>query len=172
MDFEEVIRKRHSIKIYQKKDVPDEIINKIIELSNLSPSAGNLQARSIVIIRTEEKKIEIVNATKGQDWILKAPVILIIFANLKESEFRYDARGRNLYALQDATIFAAHLQLIATYFGLATRWVGQFYESKVNKVIGISKEKKPIAIITLGYPLEEPKIKPRKTIKELIIKTI
>lgn len=104
-----------------------------------------------------------------QDWMLSAPVFLIILANLEESAVRYKNRGGELYALQDATIFTSYLQLIATSWGLATRWVGAFDEDKLSKILNITKDKRPIAIVPLGYPAEEPKIKPRKTIKELII---
>lgn len=172
MDFEEVVKNRHSIKVYQKKDVSDEIINKIIKLSNLSPSAGNLQARSVIVVKNEKVKRKIAIDAADQDWMLSAPVFLVILANLEESAIRYGNRGRELYALQDATIFTSYLQLIATSLGLATRWVGAFDEKKVTEILNITNDKRPIAIIPLGYPSEEPKIKPRKNLGKLILKEI
>lgn len=171
MQFEEVLRKRHSVRRYfEKKEVSEEKIERILELANLSPSAGNLQARGVVIIKDREIKEKISEAAFGQDFITGAPVVFVVCANLEESALKYGERGRKLYAVQDATIFASYLQLAAVYLGFVSCWVGAFDEDELKKILDLSDKVNPIAMISVGYPAEEPYITERKNLNEVIYK--
>lgn len=57
MEFFDVVKKRQSIRAYKKKEIEDEKIRKILEAANSAPSAGNLQAYEIVLVRDEKRKI-------------------------------------------------------------------------------------------------------------------
>lgn len=172
MEFEEVLRKRHSIRRFKEKEVEEEKIKKILELANLSPSAGNLQARSAVIVRDKEMKEKICQAALGQDFIVEAPVVFIVCANLEESAQKYGRRGRELYSIQDATIFASYLQLAVASLDLASCWIGAFDEDEVLEVLQLPKEMRPIAIIPVGEPAEKPYSTRRKNLDEIIFKEI
>lgn len=170
MDFEKVVKSRHSIRSFRKKEIEREKIEKILELANLSPSAGNLQARRVVIVKDLQKKIKLADACLEQTFIAEAPVVFVILADLEESEKKYGERGRKLYALQDATIFAAYLQLAATFLGLDSCWIGAFIEREIQKLLEIPSNLIPIAVIPVGYRDEVPYPTPRKSLKELILK--
>jgi nitroreductase len=172
MEFEDVLRKRRSIREFQKKDIPSDIIERILKLANLSPSAGNLQARKVIVVRDEKIKEKLVKASLDQDFIAEAPVVFVILADLEESAQKYGQRGRKLYSLQDATIFTSYLQLVITFLGLASCWVGAFNEEKVSDVLGIREGLKPLAIIPLGYGVEKPSVTERKKIADIIEKEI
>ncbi len=173
MELIEVLKKRRSVRKYLDKDVPAALIREIIEQANLAPSAGNIQARSVVIVKDQFIIEKIRSVAKGfSRFEGKIPVILIILAKLDESAQRYAERGRSLYALQDATIFAAYLQLVATEKGLSTGWVGNLDEKKLAKIVDLSKEVLPVAIIPLGYATLEPSVRERKSLNEIILKQI
>ena len=77
-------------------------------------------------------------------------------ANTERSARRYGERGRTLYAIQDATIAAQNMMLAATALGYGTCWVGAFNEAQVKKILKIPDGIRPIAIIPVGVPNEEP----------------
>lgn len=170
MDFEEVLRKRHSIRKFRDKKISKKIIERILELANLSPSAGNLQARSVVIVRDRKMKEKLSEAALRQGFILEAPVVFIICANLEESAKKYGERGRELYAIQDATIFGAYLQLAITSLGLVSCWVGALDEIELKKILGLPEGVKPIAVIPTGFADETPYLTGRKSLGEIIEK--
>jgi len=172
MNFEEVLRKRHSIRRFKEKEVEEEKIKKILELANLSPSAGNLQARRVVIVKDKEIKEKICQAALGQDFIVEAPVVFVVCADLEESAQKYGRRGQELYSIQDATIFASYLQLAVTSLGLVSCWVGAFNEDEISEILKLAKEIKPIAIIPVGEPEEKPYSTGRKNLGEIILKEI
>lgn len=169
MEFEEVLKKRRSVREFEAKEVPEEKIRKILELSNLAPSAGNLQARKLVLIKDRETKERVAQAAADQDFITAAPVVFIVCADPEGSALKYGQRGRELYSIQDADIFASYLQLAATSLGLSSCWVGGFDEEKIKRVLGLPERLKPIAVIPVGYPAEKPGKTSRKDLEEIII---
>lgn len=155
MDFKQVIEKRFSMRKFQSTSVPESVVREIIDLSKLAPSAGNLQAYKVVISKKKVTNIE-------------APLNLVICADLKRSATRYGERGRSLYAIQDATIFAAYLQLAMVEAGLASVWIGAFRENRIRNLLKIPEYLKPIAIIPLGYPVGEKSGRRRRNFEEII----
>ena len=172
MEFEQVLQKRHSVRKFQKKEISEETIQKILQLANLSPSAGNLQARSVVIVKERAVKEKISDIALGQTFIAQAPVVFVICAETKESEIKYGEQGRKLYSIQDATIFASYLQLAATSYGLSSCWVGAFKENELREILDLPAETVPIAIIPVGVSDESPYITSRKSLEKLIKKKI
>lgn len=134
-DLREVIKNRHSIREFKKTDVSNETIGEIIKLASLAPSAGNLQSYRVVVSR--EQIVDI-----------NSPVQLAVCADLTPNRY---GRQAEWYAIQNAKILAAYIQLVAVDMGLATVWVGAFKEGKVRNLLGLPDYLKPIAIIPIGY---------------------
>lgn len=173
MDFEEVIKKRQCVRVYQDKEVPDDQIQKILELANLSPSAGNLQARKVIIVKNQNLRQQIKDASRGFNrFPVLPPVILVICAVPEESAIRFEERGRKLYSLQDATIFASYLQLAAQFLGLASCWVGSFNEQEISKILDIPLDLVPVVMIPVGFADEQLTQRERKSLEEIILKKV
>jgi len=170
MEFLEVIKKRHSIRAYKDKEIEEEKLQKILEVANSAPSAGNLQAYEIFVVKDSEKKNAISVSAGDQEFIAEASVVLVFCSNPKRSSWKYGKRGEELYSLQDATIAAAYAQLAATELNLSSCWVGAFNEDEVLKILGCSKVLIPRVIIPIGYPAEEPDITPRRNLKDIVHK--
>lgn len=168
MNFETVVKNRKAIRKFQKKTIEKEKIKKILELVNLAPSAGNLQAYKIFVVK-DKKKIKLIKANVGgiqRNFNNLSPTIFIFCANLDESATHYANRGKKLYAIQDATIACSYAQLIATSLGLGCCWVGSFDEKAIQKIL--QTDLKPVAILPVGYPAETPLRKPRKSLDQLV----
>lgn len=158
MNLIDAIKKRRSIREFKKDIVTDEQLRTIIELAKLAPSAGNLQSYQVAIVREES----LTN--------IFAPVNLVVCADMNKSESRYGERGRTLFSIQDATIFASYIQLIAVELGLATVWIGAFNESKIREKLSLSDNLRPIIIMLLGYPkINKEGIGNRRKFEEIIL---
>ncbi len=152
--MDDVFKKRRSVRRFQKQEIEPEKLKEILEAAHSSPSAGDLKAREIIVIKDREIREKLAEAALGQDFIAEAPVVLIFFSIGSRSARKYGQRGKNLYALQDATISASFAWLQAVMLGLSGCWVGAFEESRVNNILGIKKDWRPIAILPLGYSTE------------------
>jgi nitroreductase len=168
MEFFETVERRRSVRSYKDKAIEKEKLTKLLEIINKAPSAGNLQAYKVVIVKTEKTKRSLASAAFGQEFIAEAPVVLVFLADAARSAAKYGERGASLYALQDATIAAAYAQLAATALGLGSVWVGAFDENAVSMIVGAERWQRPIAIIPIGYPAEEPEQHERKRLSEMV----
>lgn len=175
MDVLEAIKKRRAIRRYDPgKDVTGEQIEKLLEAARWAPSAGNLQGRFIIVVRDKVAKERLVEAAWGQSFIAAAPVVFVFCADLERSASKYGNRGRELYAIQDATLAAQNLWLAATEMSLAAGWVGAFDEEEVSRILDLEENLRPITIMPLGYPAklssagaESPSPPPRRAISEI-----
>lgn len=164
----EAIKKRRSIRKFDPtKKITDQQIEKLLEAARWAPSAGNLQSWYFVVVQDQEVKNQLAEAALGQDFIAQAPVVIVSCANLERSASRYGRRGENLYAIQDATIATQNLWLAATEMGLGAVWIGAFDEDEVSRILNLASHLRPIAILPIGYPAEQPLPPPRRSIKEI-----
>lgn len=168
MDFFDLVQKRQSIRSFQAKKVEEENLKKILEAANRAPSAGDLQAYEIVVIRNSDQKRKLYQAALEQEAVLEADVVLVFFANPSRSSAKYGERSRKLYSLQDATIAASYAQLAVSNLGLGCVWIGAFDENEVKEICQAPKDLRPITIMPIGYPAEKPEKTPRRDLKDLV----
>ena len=62
----EAIKKRQSVRSYQDKEIPDEILQEILEAGRLAPSANNKQGRKFIVVKDEDVRKKLVPACKNQ----------------------------------------------------------------------------------------------------------
>ncbi len=167
-DFFDVVAARYSVRAYQKREVEPDLLRKILEAANLAPSAGNLQAYEIVVVRDVDRKKALAEAAVHQTFIAEAPVVMVFLANPARSQWRYGRRGAQLYCIQDATISCAYAQLAAAALGLGSCWVGAFYEKEILKAIDCSYDLIPVALLTIGWSAEPFERRPRRSLSDLV----
>ncbi len=168
MKFKEVAKKRRSVRSFKQKNIPKKEIEEIIEIGHMAPSAGNRQARDFILISDEEQKQKLVNNAYNQSFIAEAPWVVVVCANKKRSEERYGERGKDLYSIQDASAAVENMLLAVVDKGYGSVWVGAFEEEKVSDQLGIPDGVRPITIMPIGYPDEDPDAPSKMESEELI----
>ena len=158
MEVYNCIKTRRSIRKYQDKVLPWDLIAKVIDAGRLAPSAGNLQSWKFVVIQDEGKRGQVAEACLHQDWMAKAPIQIIICSEPVNCERYYGARGDRLCSVQNCAAATENMLLMAHSLGLGACWVGAFDENMIGNIIGLPSETeiRPQVIITLGYPNEKP----------------
>lgn len=163
MDIYEAIKTRRSVRSYRDNPVSEDTLNKILEAARLAPSAHNAQEYKLVVVRDIEKRKEIAKAAE-QRFISEAPVIIAGVSLNPLNILRNDVPA---YAV-DLAIALDHITLAAVEEGLNTCWIGAFSQEEVRRILNIPDKYKVAALLTLGTPYDDPGIKSRKKIKELI----
>ncbi|MBI2780120.1 MAG: nitroreductase family protein [Gammaproteobacteria bacterium] len=168
-DFFATVRHRHSVRKY-RKDMPveHEKLHAVLEMACAAPSAGDLQAYQIIVVSSQEERDALSRAAGNQEFLSEAPICLVFCADPERSAQRYGERGTTLYTLQDATIAAAYTQLAVVAAGMGSTWVGAFDEDEVKRILNIEPSKKPLAMLSVGYPAEMPEPTPRRHLNEIV----
>ncbi|MDH5374923.1 MAG: nitroreductase family protein [Candidatus Bathyarchaeota archaeon] len=168
MDVLEAIKGRRSIRIFKTKEVPPEIVKKLIDAARWAPSAGNIQPWEFIIVRKPEIKRRLVEAALGQTFIEEAPVVIVVCANEVRSSQGYGVRGKTLYCIQDTAAAIQNILLVGYSLGLGTCWVGAFREEEAREVLKIHHGIRPVAIIPVGYPAETPPPRSRRPMNQIV----
>ncbi len=86
----EAIQKRRSIRKYAPDDVPEEMIDQMLEAARLAPSASNSQPWRFLVVRDKELRKGLRRLCLDQRFIEEAPVVIICFGDLE----RYSPEAR------------------------------------------------------------------------------
>lgn len=167
-DFFEVIRSRRSVRSFAAQDVSESQLHVVLDAMNRAPSAGNLQAYEVVVVREAQRRRLLARAAVDQDFVAEAPVVLVFLESPARSRPRYGLRGAELYCCQDATIAAAHAQLAAHALGLGTVWVGAFDDGSVRRAVEAPADLRPVAILVIGHPAEMPEPTSRRAMRDIV----
>jgi len=168
LDVFEAIKKRRSIRAYADEKVSEKDVERLIEAARCAPSAGNIQPWEFVIVKDMETKRKLSDAALNQTFIEKAPVVIVVCADLNRSSRGYGSRGENLYSIQDTAAATENILLAAQELGLATCWVGAFHEKEVAKAVKAPRNLRPVAIVPVGHPAERPAASPKRSVNEIV----
>jgi nitroreductase len=156
MSVIDVIINRRSIRKYEDKDIPRDILEKIMESGRQSPSAANRQPYHFIVVTNSELKKQLPGLVSR--FIKNAPVVIVGCANPK-------ALLTGKWAVIDTTIALENMVLAASSLGIGSCWIGSFNEQKVKDKLQIPESWKVVALLSLGYPAENPG--PRKKRSDL-----
>jgi len=178
VDVLEAIHRRRSVRSFTDKPIPDGLIRQIIEAGTWAPSAGNMQAWEFVIVRDDEARRKVVNTTDAgttarcgvctQEWIMAAPVIVVVCYDVKRMTARYGQKGRQLLTVLDCMGCVQNMLLAATHFGLGSCCVVGFEPQALKKTLPIPKEIIPLLLVPLGYPAHHPQPPYRLSFEDVV----
>ncbi|NQT25338.1 nitroreductase family protein [candidate division KSB1 bacterium] len=172
----ESIQKRRSIRRFDERPVPRDLILSCIEAVRLAPSAENVQPSRFIVIDDPERRDALSKAAfsgiySHTQWAAKAPVLIAICAELDILANRIGKAIQNMpYYLIDIGIAGEHFVLQAESLGLGTCWIGWFDFRKAKKHLRIPRHIRLCELIAVGYPDGESRksLRKRKDLEELV----
>ena len=141
-------------------------MRKVLEAGTRAPSAGNMQAWEFVIVKDPAARRKLVDTTDAgvtarcgintQEWIMQAPVVVVVCYDVKRMTGRYGRKGRTLMTIMDCMLCVENIVLAATHFGLGTCCVVGFDAVRLKAALPIPKEITPLLLVPMGYPSKPP----------------
>jgi nitroreductase len=168
LDVNEAIKQRRSIRKYTDEEVSDNDIELLLEAALWAPSAGNVQPWEFVVVKDPETKHRLALAALNQTFVEKAPVVIVVCADLNKAKRSYGGRGEKLYSIQDTAAATQNINLTAHSLGLATCWVGAFKEKDAAKAVNAPKNVVPVAIVPVGHPAEKPMAPQKRSARDAV----
>lgn len=152
---------RRSTRSFKPDKIDDKLIGVMLYSAIHAPSAGNTQEWHFVVVKDEDIRKKLANASLNQAFIAEAPVVIVVCADKEKIKLRYGERGESLYAYQDTASATMLILLAAEALGLSACWIGAFDEEKIAYIIDLPTQVRPVALIPIGYSEETP-VKPRR----------
>lgn len=173
------ITTRRSIRKYQRKEVDNELINKLLTESERTQTMGNLQLYSVVITHSDEQKRKLAPAHFHQPMVTQAPVVLTFcadfrrtssWAECRKAQPGYDNFLSFINAATDTLLYCQTFCNLAEEAGLGLCFLGTtLYNPKsIIDTLQLPRLVMPVATITLGWPDETPELSDRLPLSAII----
>ncbi len=172
----DIIARRRSVRKYTDKHVEEEKIIRILEAARQAPSGKNTQPWHFIVIRNKEMIIRLAEIDHQQKWMEAAPVVIACLAdararidpsvplNVTETSPEFEVKQ----VIRDSAVAVQNLLLAAVEEGLGACWTGWYLQEEIREPLGIPSDKFVTAIVTVGYPAEEPAARKRKPLEEIV----
>jgi nitroreductase len=173
MDYWELLRERRSVRNFQDRPVPTELIEEMLRETVHAPSAMNGRPWEFVIVQDREWIQKISDESKASllaDLDADPSLPVSRYADiLRKPEFNvfYNAPSAVIIAgpesvrslAVDCALAAAYFMFAATARGLGTCWIGlgrHIRTPEIRESLGLSESHEVVAPIALGYPEKLP----------------
>jgi len=161
----EAVQSRRSVRAYEPKPIPEDVLLKILEAGRLAPSANNRQPWHFIVVKDPGRR-KVLSSGRYAHFLEKAPVVIVGCGDAELSPRWYSI---------DVAIALQQMVLTATEEGIGTCWIGTASRKKlVRKCLNIPERMKVVAMLAMGYPKDRLRLeallsrsKNRKALQEI-----
>ena len=161
------LKQRRTIRKYQSKDIPADLLNDLLESACRASTVGNMQTYSVIVTRDAERKKRLAPAHFHQPMVESAPVVLTFCIDLRRfsqwcrqrkaepgyGNFEWFVTGAidTLLVAQTFCVAAEERGLGICYLGTTT-----YNPDQIVDVLELPELVFPLATVTVGWPDENP----------------
>ncbi|WP_445492442.1 NADPH-dependent oxidoreductase [Niallia sp. 03133] len=168
-----VLKNHRSYRKYTNKPVPEHLMEEIITTAQAAPSWINGQQVSIIAVVDSKRKQRLAELCGNQKHINEAPVFLVFCADFYRTKLASDLENKELIAADDVDVILvgatdvglamANAIAAAESLQLGTVPIGGIRRNSMDviELLELPEYVIPISGLCLGYPGEDPGLKPR-----------
>lgn len=161
----DIMKSRRTIRKYTEQDIPESLLNELLEVAVRASNTGNMQLYSVVVTRDQANKEKMAPAHFNQPMVTKAPVVLtfcadanrfVKWAEQRNAEAGFDNLQTFIAATIDAMLFAQTFCNAAEEKGLGICYLGTtaYNADKIIEALSLPRLVIPIVVVTVGYPAQ------------------
>ena len=154
----DVMMNRRSIRKYREDQPSDEVVETVVRAGQQAPFA--MQMGSVLLSRKIERNV------------FSAPLLFTICVDVYRMEKVMEKRGWKrkasdiytlIFGIQDAAYMAENMVIAAESLGLGSCYIGAapLMTKEIRKLYDLPDRILPLVMLTMGYPAEDPPVKPR-----------
>ena len=171
MDFQEILKRRKSVRAYEQRPVPREVLDRVLASVLHAPTAGFTQGNEFLVLNDPAAVAEFWAITDDpadplspEQRAVLPPALILPLSNRAAYLTRYSMPDKAGYGLDqaerwpvpywdiDAGMASMLILLAAVNEGLGAWFFGIFAgEKEMLARFGVPEEFKPIGVIGLGY---------------------
>lgn len=146
---------RRSVRQYQDRDVPEAVVNDLLEAAMAAPSACAKDPWHFVVVRDRARLKTLTEGLPNGKMLATAGVGFVVCGSLSEAH-----GGLESYLLQDCSAAVENMLLAAAALGLGACWLGvhprQERMDHLRKVLSLPEAVVPVAVVSVGWPADRP----------------
>jgi len=173
MSVLDVVKSRRSIRKFQNKPVTKHDVIKLLDAARLAPSGFNRQPWKFIYAQSPRVLRMIKSCSPGFYGDASAAIVMGIeekgdaFQRERAKAF-HRQQYSDIVGVMDIGFSAENILLVAHSLGLGACAIASFNENGLKSVLNAPDNWRPLLIISLGYPDEDPKMPPKKKLSEIV----
>lgn len=177
--MKDVIFSHRSIRKYDEKDIPEAVLEQILQAGTRASTTGNMQVYSIIVSKDPHIKEELWAAHFKQNMVKQAPVILTFCADFHRfNQWCVQRKAVPGYAnflsfftaAIDALLAAQNVALAAEHHGLGICYLGTttYMAESIIDTLRLPSFVVPVTSLVIGYPAENPPLTERLPLRAVV----
>ncbi|MCF8110793.1 MAG: nitroreductase family protein [Desulfobacteraceae bacterium] len=172
------IKERRTIRNFEDKPIPDDVLQTLLEAIQWAPSWANTQCWEVVVIKDPDMKERIKASVQdgvgknnpAAKSVVQAPVVLAVCARLKDSGYKKGEATTKFgdWFMFDLGLACQNFSLAAHSLGLGSVMMGLFDHDKVAEPLTVPQGYELVTLIPVGYPSKIPSAPKRRALEEFV----
>jgi nitroreductase len=151
----ETVRTALAVREYQDRQIPDDVLDRVVEAGHLTASSMNRQPWHFVVVRDRQALRDLGGLVETGPYIASAAAAIVV-----------GCERRSRFAVSDASRAIQSMILTAWADGVGSNWTGFAGLEEVRRYAGLPDTHDVLAVLPFGYPAR-PVGKGRKNRKPL-----
>jgi len=171
-DVIKLLKSHRSIRKYSDREVDQKVLETLIEAGQSAATSSFIQACTVIRVADPESRKKLCECAAGQQYVIEAPVFLVFCADMQRHQLACEMHKAHmltgyteqfLTASLDCALFAQNVLVGAESMGLGGCYIGAIRNriGEVDKLLGLPEFVYPLFGLCLGYPAQDPEVKPR-----------
>jgi len=173
MNLYDLMMKRRSVRNFKDQEIPEHVIEELVDAANNAPTGGNIQPLSIILVQEAERREELAKIVGNQPWVKNAPLSMVFcldfyrvkkWGALLDTDFRGEqALSHFLIAYADLMCAAQNVVILAESYGLGSVYIGTIQSNidRGREYFAIPEYVLPMMVLSIGYPKSIPRTIPK-----------
>jgi nitroreductase len=150
METWDAVTARRNVRDYSDKEIPDAVLERILEAGRRAPSASNTQPWAFVLVKGRARLEELSKVWQGAGHVARSNATIAVVTPVPENE----RRGQlNQFDLGQATMA---MMMIAADAGVGSGHSAVGDQDLARRLLGLPDNEICAYLIALGYPADRP----------------
>lgn len=167
-----LLRSHRSIRKFQDRPVAQEIVEELVRAGQQAATSSFIQACTVIQVNDQAVRKKLRDIAFDQEYVETAPVFLVFCADMNRHRLACSMHAAQmlsgfteqfLTASIDCALFAQNVIVGAESLGLGGCYIGALRNriAEADGLLGLPQLVYPVFGMCLGYPAQDPEIKPR-----------
>lgn len=175
----DLLRCHRSIRKFKNQPVPELVLEQILLAGQSAATSSFLQGATVIRVRNPDSRQKLAAYAGNQPYIASAAEFLVFCADLRRAGNCCAAYGKSfsgeytehfIIATVDAALMAQNAVVAAESLGLGICYIGGIRNSprEVSDLLKLPAGVYPVFGLCLGYPDQDPEVKPRLPLSVIV----
>ncbi|MDH5354303.1 MAG: oxygen-insensitive NADPH nitroreductase [Gammaproteobacteria bacterium] len=168
----QLLQSHRSVRKFTEKEIPQDTLNELVKCGQSAATSSFIQACTVIQVEDKTKRDELVVLAGNQKYIATASRFLVFCADMNRHQLACDMHQAEMQsgfteqfitATVDCALFAQNVITAAQSLGIQGVYIGGIRNQiqAVTDLLELPKLVYPVFGMCLGYPAQNPEVKPR-----------